>query len=59
MKADAQTLTKALDWVNHRLKATPPTDKVKAVDEASMKFNLGPLDQEWLFNQLRASKEDS
>jgi len=52
-KADAETLAKALDWVNHQLRLHPKLDKLKAVEEAAMKFDLGPLDEEWLLNQLK------
>jgi hypothetical protein len=52
-KADAETLAKALDWVNHQLRLHPKSDKLKAVEEAAMKFDLGPLDEEWLLNQLK------
>jgi hypothetical protein len=54
--ANAETLTKALDWVNHQLRLHPKLDKLKAVEEAAMKFDLGPLDEEWLLNQLKERK---
>jgi hypothetical protein len=47
-RANADTLAKALTWVNERLREQPPVDKLKAVEEAAMKFDLGPLDEEWL-----------
>jgi hypothetical protein len=53
MKADAETLTKALDWVNRRLQEDPNSDKVQAIEEASLKFNLSPLDADWLFSQVK------
>ena len=56
MSADAETLAKALDWVNHQLRLHARLDKLKAVEEAAMKFDLGPLDEEWLLNQLRQHK---
>jgi hypothetical protein len=52
MKADAETLAKALDWVNTRLREEPGLGKLKAVEEAAMKFDLGPLDEEWLVRQV-------
>jgi hypothetical protein len=55
-KADAETMAKALDWVNHQLRLHPKLDKLKAVEEAAMKFDLGPLDEEWSLNQLKERK---
>ena len=59
MKTDKLKLTTALDWVNRRLKDQPQLAKHKAVEEAATKFNLGPLDEEWLINQVtrRAPQE--
>jgi len=48
MKSDAATLARALAWVNARLKEQPGLAKFRAVDQAALKFNLGPLDTEWL-----------
>ena len=55
MKSDGVTLARALDWVNQRLKEEPDLETLKTVDAAAMKYNLGPLDTEWLLNQLRAN----
>ena len=32
-------------------------DKLKAIDEASICFDLGPMDQEWLIRQLTEDKD--
>jgi len=53
MRTDPNTLAKALDWVNRRRKEQPPIDLLGAVDEAAQKFDLGPLDAEWLLQQAR------
>jgi hypothetical protein len=52
MRATAETLAKALAWVNERLAKEPGLERWKAVDEAARRFDLGPLDTEWLLNQL-------
>ena len=52
MKTDKLKLTTALDWVNRRLKEQPHLAKHKVVEEAAIRFNLGPLDEEWLSNQI-------
>ncbi len=56
MSANHETLARALDWVNKRLRESPPVDKLKAIDEAAMRFDLGPVDQEWLIRQLTKDK---
>lgn len=56
MSADPETLAKGLDWVNRELAARPEAGKWKVVDEAAIRFNLGPLDAEWLLNQLTQAK---
>ena len=58
MSANRETLARALDWVNKRLRESPPVDKLKAIDEASIRFDLSPLDQEWLIRQLTRDKND-
>jgi hypothetical protein len=52
MSADAETLAKALDWANRELALHPAMGKWKVAEEAAKKFDLGPLDEEWLLNQL-------
>jgi hypothetical protein len=59
MKSDAETLAKALSFALQRLKEDPPLGKWKAAEEAAMRFNLGPLDAEWLLNQLAERKNES
>ena len=61
MSAHPETLARALDWVNKRLRESPPVDGftptgasgLKAIDEASIRFDLGPLDQEWLIRRVQ------
>ena len=57
MSASRETLARALDWVNKRLRESPPVSKLKAIDEASLRFDLGPLDQEWLIRRLAEDKD--
>ena len=43
--------------MNKRLRESPPVDKIKAIDEASIRFDLGPVDQEWLIRRLAKDKD--
>ena len=52
MKTDPVTLTRALDWINRQLKETPGADKLKVVEAAAIRFDLGPLDEEWLLREI-------
>jgi hypothetical protein len=58
MNTNHETLARALDWVNKRLRESPPMDKMKAIDEASIRFDLSPVDQEWLIRRLMKDKND-
>ncbi|MCG3150564.1 MAG: hypothetical protein PCFJNLEI_04050 [Verrucomicrobiae bacterium] len=56
MSADAQTLTKALQYALDLLEIEPGMTKHKATEEAAKQFDLGPIDEEWLLNHLTAPK---
>jgi hypothetical protein len=51
-KADAEKRAKALDWVNTLLKEHPGMEKVRAVEQTALQFDLNPLEEEWLLRQL-------
>jgi hypothetical protein len=46
-------------WIDDQLLDNPGADRVKLVDEASRRFDLSPLDADFLFRQLaeRAKKK--
>jgi hypothetical protein len=39
-------------WIDERLRDDPRVDRVKLVDEASRRFDLSPLDADFLFRHL-------
>ncbi len=51
-KAAAEKRAKALEWLNLHLKANPGMDRIKAIEETAVRFDLSPLEEEWLINQL-------
>jgi hypothetical protein len=55
-REDAEKRAKALDWVSFTMKDHPQKSKVKAVEEAALRFNLSPLEEEWLLRQLTDGK---
>ena len=55
-KENAEKRARALDWVNQLLKHHPQMSKTKAVEETALKFDLNPLEEEWLLRQLAEGK---
>jgi hypothetical protein len=55
MKADKLKLKQALEWASQRLKDYPHLGHLKVAEEAAVKFDLGPLDEEWLISLLPKS----
>ena len=39
-------------WIDDKLRERPDADRVKLVDEASRRFDLTPLDADFLFRHL-------
>ena len=52
-------ITQAVKWIDDQLTENPSVDRVKLVDEASRRFDLSPLDADFLFRHLaeRARKK--
>jgi len=42
----------AVDWIEERLREEPTADRVKLVDDASRRFDLTPLDADFLLRHL-------
>jgi hypothetical protein len=51
-------IKQAVKWIDEQLSDNPKLDRVKLVDEASRRFDLSPLDADFLFRHLaeRAKK---
>ncbi|HEV8227899.1 MAG TPA: hypothetical protein VGQ74_12895 [Methylomirabilota bacterium] len=45
-------IKQAMAWIDDKLREKPDTDRVKLVDEASRRFDLTPLDADFLFRHL-------
>lgn len=50
--AGEHRIKQALDWILAELAENPKSDRVKLIDEASQKFDLSPLQSDFLFSQL-------
>jgi hypothetical protein len=45
-------IKQAVKWIDEQLADNPQADRVRLIDEASRRFDLSPLDQEFLFRHL-------
>jgi len=45
-------IRQAIAWMEEKLREQPSIDRVKLVDEASRRFDLTPLDADFLFRHL-------
>jgi hypothetical protein len=52
-------IKQAVKWIEDQLTDNPGVDRVKLVDDASRRFDLSPLDADFLFRHLaeRAPKK--
>jgi hypothetical protein len=51
-KAEAEKRAKALDHLNLLLKENPGMTRLQAIEKTAVRFNLSPLEEEWLLRQL-------
>lgn len=51
-KEEAEKRAKALDYLNVLLKEPPGMTKLEAIEQTALRFNLSPLEEEWLLRQL-------
>jgi hypothetical protein len=45
-------IKQAVAWIEERLRQKPTADRVTLVDEASRRFDLTPLDADFLFRHV-------
>jgi hypothetical protein len=45
-------IKQAVAWIEERLREQPAADRVKLLDEAGRRFDLTPLDADFLFRHL-------
>jgi hypothetical protein len=59
MAAGEAPIKQAVKWIDDQLLDRPDADRVKLVDEASRRFDLSPLDADFLSRHLaeRARKK--
>ena len=52
MSAGEAPIKQAVTWLEGQLVDRPTADRVKLVDEAARRFDLSPLDTDFLFRHL-------
>jgi hypothetical protein len=51
-KAEAEKRAKALDYLNLLRKENPEMSRLEAIEKTAQRFDLSPLEEEWLLQQL-------
>ncbi|PYN31442.1 MAG: hypothetical protein DMD98_17000 [Candidatus Rokuibacteriota bacterium] len=52
MAAGEAPIKQAVKWIDDQLRDNPAADRVKLVDDAARRFDLSPLDADFLFRHL-------
>jgi hypothetical protein len=52
MTAGEAPIKQAVRWLDDQLRERPGADRVTLVDEASRRFDLSPMDADFLFRHL-------
>jgi hypothetical protein len=52
-----ENLRKAVKWISEERKFNPEIQTSKLIEEACLKFNLSPMDAEYLLNFFKLEKE--
>ena len=56
MSAGEAPIKQAVKWIDEQLHDNPQADRTKLIDEAGRRFDLTPLDSEFLVRQLSERK---
>lgn len=56
MAAGEAPIKQAIKWIDEQLRDKPGADRMKLVDEASRRFDLTPLDVDFLLRHLTERK---
>jgi len=56
VQPEGEDLRKAVKWISEERKYDPEAQTSKLIEEACLKFDLSPMDAEYLFNFLKQEK---
>jgi hypothetical protein len=51
----SESLRRAVKWISEELKINENQDKIKLLNEATLKFDLTPNEGEFLYNMYRSN----
>jgi hypothetical protein len=51
-ETDGEGIRRAIRWISEQRQANPSLKLAKAIDEAAQRFDLSPLEADFLFRQL-------
>lgn len=57
MAAGEAPIKQAVTWIDDRLRDEPVADRLRLVDEAARRFDLSPLDTEFLMRHLAERRQ--
>ena len=57
VQPEGEDLRKAVKWISEERKYNPEAKPSKLIEEACLKFDLSPMDAEYLFNFLKKEKD--
>jgi hypothetical protein len=57
MAAGEAPIKQAVNWIDDQLRDKPGADRMALLDEAARRFDLSPLDAEFLLRHLAARRE--
>ena len=57
MAAGEAPIKQAVSWLDDQLRDNPGADRMRLVDEAARRFDLSPLDAEFLLRHLAGRRE--
>jgi len=57
MAAGETPIKQAIRWIDDRLRDDPRADRSRVLDEAARRFDLSPLDAEFLLRHLAGRRE--
>jgi len=57
MAAGEAPIKQAVQWLDDQLNDNPGADRARLIDEASRRFDLTPLDADFLYRHLASKKK--
>jgi len=57
VQPEGEDLRKAVKWISEERKYNPEAQTSELIEEACFKFDLSPMDAEYLLNFLKQEKE--